>query len=76
MTIPAEVRRLLGVRPRDTVVFEIDGTGGVHLVVARYTLESAHGAVAPRRQPEDFEQRCQAAKEEHAHQVVHQLAQE
>ncbi|MGH2347651.1 MAG: AbrB/MazE/SpoVT family DNA-binding domain-containing protein, partial [Chloroflexota bacterium] len=44
VTIPAEVRRRLGVGPRDKVAFTIDDDG-VHLLPAPFTLESAFGSV-------------------------------
>ncbi|MBI4288984.1 MAG: type II toxin-antitoxin system PrlF family antitoxin, partial [Chloroflexi bacterium] len=39
VTIPAEVRRILGVKPRDRVSFTIENTH-VHLKRASFTLES------------------------------------
>ena len=35
VTIPAEVRRRLGIKPRDKVAFTIDDTGTVRLAAAR-----------------------------------------
>ncbi len=46
VTIPAEVRRHLGLAKRDRVTFLI-ADDGVRLVPNRYTTESAFGAVAP-----------------------------
>jgi AbrB family looped-hinge helix DNA binding protein len=46
VTIPAEVRRLLGARPYGKVTFRIDGDE-VRLLPAAYTLESAFGSVKP-----------------------------
>lgn len=46
VTIPAEVRRILGLKPRQKVAFAIDN-GQVRLVPASFTLEAAFGSVKP-----------------------------
>ena len=46
VTLPAEVRRVLGLKPRDQVAFTIEGSD-VRLVPAQFTLESAYGSVEP-----------------------------
>ncbi|HEV2108721.1 MAG TPA: AbrB/MazE/SpoVT family DNA-binding domain-containing protein [Thermomicrobiales bacterium] len=46
VTIPAEVRLRLGLKPREKVTFLLDHDA-VRLVPARYTLETAFGAVNP-----------------------------
>ena len=56
VTIPAAVRHLLGIKPRDKVAFTIDDTGSVRLKAAEFSLESAYGSVRPSARPEDFEQ--------------------
>lgn len=65
VTVPAEVRRLLGLKSRDKVVFAIDDDQ-VRLVPATFTLESAFGSVTPRNRPEDFKALSRAAREERA----------
>jgi AbrB family looped-hinge helix DNA binding protein len=72
VTIPAEVRRLWGAKPRDKVAFQIDGDE-VRLVPAGFTLETAYGSVRPLQQPEDFKQRAREAKDELAERVVRKL---
>lgn len=64
VTIPAEVRRLLGTKTGDKVAFQIEGTE-VRLAPAAMTLESAYGSVKPVAHPEDFARIEEAAKEEH-----------
>jgi len=63
VTIPAEVRRLLGAKPRDRIVFRIDGTS-VSLVPAPFSLESAYGSVTPQQKPENFEEISRIARED------------
>ena len=72
VTLPAEVQRLLGLRPRDKVTFAID-QGQVRLVPARFTLESAAGSVEPPTRTEDLERIIHEAKEERAARVVREL---
>ncbi|MCY3957492.1 MAG: type II toxin-antitoxin system PrlF family antitoxin [Chloroflexi bacterium] len=73
VTIPAAVRRLLGIKPRDKVAFTIDDAGTVRLAAAQFTLESAYGSVRPTAQPEDFEQLSRDAKDEKAMATAREL---
>ena len=72
VTIPAEVRRILGVKPRDKVTFTIEGNE-VRLAPASFTLESAYGSVKPSQRPEDFEKLSRAAKEAKAERTLRKL---
>lgn len=72
VTIPAEVRRMLGVQPRDKVAFTIEGNE-VRLAPAAFTLESAYGSVKSSRRPEDFERLSQAAKQAKAEETTRKL---
>ena len=65
ITIPVAIRRLLGVKPKDTVAFTIKD-GQVTISPARFSLESAFGSLEPPRGVEDFEQLIADAKEERA----------
>jgi len=65
VTVPAEVRRLLGLKSRDKVAFAIDNDQ-VRLVPVTFTVESAYGSVKPRNRPEDFKALSRAAREERA----------
>jgi len=70
--VPAEVRELLGVKPKGRVSFRIE-EGEVKLQPVTATLEAAYGAVKPLKQPEDFEGVVRTAKEEHAERAVEKL---
>lgn len=61
VTLPAEVRRVLGLKPRDQVAFAVDN-GEVRLVPAQFTLESAYGSVDPLNRSEDLEDSIHQAK--------------
>ena len=72
VTIPAEVRRVLGVKPRDKVAFTIED-GGVRLAPAPFSLESAYGSVKSVEKPENFEEISRTAKEAKAEKTVRAL---
>ncbi len=72
VTIPAEVRRLLGVKPRDRVTFTIED-GEVRLAAVSFTLESVYGSVKPLRRPEDFEELSRMVKDAKAEKTARDL---
>jgi len=53
VTIPQEIRRAIGLNPRDKVRFELDGNV-VKMSRASSKLLVGYGAVKPRNKPEDF----------------------
>src|SRR3990172_12821009 len=65
VTVPAEVRRMLGLHPRDKVAFTID-EGEVKLLPARFTLASVYRSVPPLAHPASDEEMGRIAKEERA----------
>lgn len=73
VTIPAEVRRLLGVKHRDKVAFTIDN-GEVRLEAASFSLESVYGSVKPSKKPEDFNKVSQAAKDAKGEKTARELS--
>ncbi len=72
VTIPAEVRRILGVKPRDKVSFTVEDNH-VHLARASFTLESAYGSVKPSHRPEDFKKISRAVKEAKAEDTLRKM---
>jgi len=72
VTVPAEVRRLLGVGPSDKVVFRI-ADGRVELWAAPMTLEDTFGAVKPLQQPEDFRGLRETARRERVQHIVEEM---
>ena len=73
VTIPVEVRRLLGLRPRDKVAFTIEDGGTVRLAAASFSLESAYGSVRPSTRPEEFHEVSRIAKDTKAEDTVREL---
>ena len=63
VTVPSEVRRLLGLKPRDKVAFSIEDDE-VRLTPARFTVESAFGSVKPIKRGQDFQAISREARDE------------
>ena len=72
VTIPAEVRRLLGAKPRDKIAFRVEGDT-VRLVPVEFTLEQVFGSVTPLQRPEDFDELSRRAKDEKAMQTLREM---
>ncbi len=69
VTIPAEVRRVLGVKPNEEVRFRVV-EGKVELLPPTMTLESSFGSVTPIDRHEDFQQLLDRAIAGHVQEVV------
>lgn len=54
VTIPLEIRRLIGLQPRDKVRFEVEGDV-VRISRASSKILAGYGAVPPLQKPEDFQ---------------------
>jgi antitoxin PrlF len=63
ITVPAEVRRLLGARPRGKLAFRIEGNE-VRLVPVVYTFETAFQSVPPLTTPLDDAEMSHIARED------------
>lgn len=72
VTVPAEVRRLLGLKPRDKVAFTIEDDK-VQILPARFTLESVVGSVKPLSRTEDFKTVIREARDEKLRREAHKL---
>ena len=72
VTIPVEIRHLLGLKAKDKVAFSID-EGNIRLAPAKYTLENVFGVVKPINKPEDFKKLKQIAIKEHVKKVIEEM---
>ena len=72
VTVPAEVRRILGLKSPGKVAFAIDD-GQVRLVTPRFTLESASGSVPALRKKLSDEEMIRIAKDERAERTIRKL---
>jgi AbrB family looped-hinge helix DNA binding protein len=72
VTLPAEVRKILGVKPQDKVAFAIEDNE-IRLVSVKYTVASAAGSVKPPTPNKGLDQAIEEAKEEMAAAQVSKL---
>jgi AbrB family looped-hinge helix DNA binding protein len=69
VTIPAEIRAKLGLKPKDMVRFELEGDA-VKLKPATSRLLEGFGAVTPKEKPEDWHKVRREMEEAMAAEVV------
>lgn len=65
VTVPAEVRRLLGLKRGDKLEFAIED-GEVTVARPKYTIETVYGSVPPLGRDIDIDEAIESAKAEHA----------
>ncbi|HVC80564.1 MAG TPA: AbrB/MazE/SpoVT family DNA-binding domain-containing protein [Chloroflexota bacterium] len=73
VTLPSEIRRKLGLKPRQKVHFEVDGDS-IHIIPSDFTLESIRGMVPPLSEPKSIKEIFDLAAEEHARHVLDECA--
>jgi len=58
ITLPVEIRRALGIKEGDKVELSLSDAGQALVILrpVRSIAEATFGAVAPRKQPEDFQE--------------------
>ncbi|MBX2998082.1 MAG: AbrB/MazE/SpoVT family DNA-binding domain-containing protein [Caldilineaceae bacterium] len=69
VTVPVEIRRALGLKAQDKLLFRIVD-GKVELAPLPMSLADAYGSVPPLTQPEDFSSIRASAREERADRAV------
>ncbi len=72
VTLPAHVRRLLGVRPKEQVTFEVEGNE-IRLTPTHYTVESVRGIVPALSPHKSLDETYQEAGEEYVRQTLDEL---
>jgi AbrB family looped-hinge helix DNA binding protein len=75
ITIPAEVRKVLGVKPGSKLAFEI-ADDQVRLVPLKYTLETAFRSVSPLPKPISDKEMSRIAIEERAQEIARKMRQQ
>jgi AbrB family looped-hinge helix DNA binding protein len=68
VTIPKEIRDLVGIRPRDRVGFRVED--GVIRIVKQRTVRDVAGTVKPLRKIDDLETMIRDAKQDHFDQRI------
>lgn len=77
VTIPAELRRALGIKPRDRVIFELeDEEKAARLRPAPSKVARWFGAVTPKGQPENFKEIREQFEQAVAEEVVQEIGSE
>ena len=74
VTIPAQVRRILRVQPRDKVTFEIENDNTVKITQVPFALRAVFGSVKPTRRSENFKKLSREAREEHIDKVIRKFS--
>lgn len=72
VTLPVEVRRLLGVEPRGEVRFRVSADK-VELLAPAMTFEQTFGSVNSGKQPLDFKKVREIAIEDHVQRAVNKI---
>lgn len=72
ITLPAEIRRQLGVKPGEQVNVVVDDSH-VYVKPVEFTLETVFGSIPPRHHPEDIDTLIQEAKDDLAEEAVRRL---
>ena len=72
VTIPVEIRHLLGLKAKDKIAFSIE-EGSIRLAPAKYTLENVYGVVKPINKPENFKKLKQIAIQEHVKKITEEM---
>jgi AbrB family looped-hinge helix DNA binding protein len=75
LTLPAAVRRQLGIEPGDRVTIEIEDENGARLRRVEYDVDSVRGLIAtpPGLESQDFDDLIEEAMADHAERVVHRM---
>jgi len=72
VTLPAEIRRKLGVKPKEKVTFEVDGES-IRIISSKFTVESVRGSVPPLAERKPLEDIIDIAADEHARHVIDEM---
>ena len=72
VTLPVEVRKVLGIKPKDKVIFRISDQA-VEIKPGPMTLEDTMGSVPALASPKDWKQMIEEVKEERAEQFINKL---
>jgi antitoxin PrlF len=71
VTIPAEVRRHLGLKQRDKIIFVIEPEGGVRLAAPQYpTIDSLRGIAGTLARPMSWREVKEIAREDHVREML------
>jgi AbrB family looped-hinge helix DNA binding protein len=72
VTLPAEIRQKLGVKPRQKVHFAVDGDS-IRIIPSEFTLESIRGMVPPLAERKTLDEIYDIAREEHTRHDIDEM---
>jgi AbrB family looped-hinge helix DNA binding protein len=75
VTIPMEIRELLGISAQDKILFRIGKDRKIEIEPLPMTLEEAFGSVSPLNKPENFDEIYRIAREEREDKWIKKLSQ-
>jgi AbrB family looped-hinge helix DNA binding protein len=75
VTIPVEIRELLGISAQDKIVFRLGKDHKIEIEPLPMTLEEAFGSVSPLNTPEDFDEIQRLARKEREDKWLSKLSQ-
>lgn len=71
VTVPAEVRKRLGIKQGDKLAFVIEDGGGVRLKTPRFpNLASLRGAAGSLKKPLSWDEMREIAREDHVREIT------
>ena len=72
VTIPSEIRKLLGIEPGGEVIFRV-ADGRVEILPSPMTLDEVYKSVPPINRPEDFKELRRVALDEHSEKLLEEM---
>lgn len=73
IAVPAEIRRMLRLKPHDKVAFTIED-GEVRIVPVAFTAASAFSSIEPVDESHDFDDQIRQAKVERAERTIRSMS--
>src|SRR2546428_9491988 len=70
ITLPLEIRKRFGIKPKDKVIVTVDGDDAIKIKPLRSRLAAGFGSVPPLKQPLTWKEIEEIAREEHARKVA------
>jgi AbrB family looped-hinge helix DNA binding protein len=73
VTIPKEIRKALGLKEHDKIIFSVKDNGEITLRPLRGSVLDLRGTVKPRQRPEDFDEMKEKVIKERAKKVAREI---
>ena len=70
ITLPLEIRKRFGIRPKDKVILTVEGEDAIRIKPVGSRLAAGFGVAPPLKEPRTLEEIMDIAREEHAQEVA------